>query len=476
MDDDEKRQRRSQPKRTREAMKKLKEIAEDLKQKLPFEAVMPTERITYPTKGYDSDCNATNTVHIDNFLFTDDDVDKLVEEGKLSRNFCQQCGSKDTKPLNFISHSLSPEQIEFMFTKLVPLQRRNGLVVLDIGSRMGAVLYGAALIGAENVTAIGIELNEEFVQLQKTICQQYGISNIKLYCDNVRNQGDIVSTADIVVMNNVFSFFMSESEQVSCWEFLKDKLKPGCIILHNPSLVDVTEHLPLKFTIEDWLDEKPVEDLAFEFCGTNEGSEYEDCTQMHITPPNMPKKGLDDSGVKLSPVVLDMKFMSRTKKKLEMEEQKKKERDEKRRLLGNDPQMSSSSVEVKPDPDAEPQLIFERCYEKLEDLCFGRMSFKGFNPEVEKLMVYYENIRRGIEPGESEEEDAADVNKAEMANTIGGSLRKKFTKKRDRTDEVNSLRDESTGDKTAPKRKSDEAQGSGDGDGQQPWKRSRKTF
>jgi hypothetical protein len=41
------------------------------------------------------------------------------------------------------------------------------------------------------------------------------------------------------------------------------------------------------------------------------------------------------------------------------------------------------------------QLLFR--YTVLEDLRFGRFSFKGQNPAVEKLMIYYECKRMGID-------------------------------------------------------------------------------
>ncbi|VDM52322.1 unnamed protein product, partial [Angiostrongylus costaricensis] len=52
----------------------------------------------------------------------------------------------------------------------------------------------------------------------------------------------------------------------------------------------------------------------------------------------------------------------------------------------------------------------------LEGLKFGRMSFKGCNPEVEKLMVYYERKMKG-EDSDSDYEDGKDVGDKEMAKT-----------------------------------------------------------
>ena len=40
------------------------------------------------------------TIHIDAFLYDDDAVDDLVEEGKIWREFCADCGSCNLKPIS----------------------------------------------------------------------------------------------------------------------------------------------------------------------------------------------------------------------------------------------------------------------------------------------------------------------------------------------------------------------------------------
>ena len=37
-----------------------------------------------------------NTVHVDGFLYDDDEVDRLCDEGKMSRAVCSDCGSRNT--------------------------------------------------------------------------------------------------------------------------------------------------------------------------------------------------------------------------------------------------------------------------------------------------------------------------------------------------------------------------------------------
>lgn len=47
-----------------------------------------------------SECKPENTLHVDSFLYDDDAIDDLVEEGKMSRAYCLDCGSHKTQPLS----------------------------------------------------------------------------------------------------------------------------------------------------------------------------------------------------------------------------------------------------------------------------------------------------------------------------------------------------------------------------------------
>lgn len=47
-----------------------------------------------------SNCCPNTTVHVDAFLYDDDEVDDLEKEGKLKRYYCRDCGSKNIEPLS----------------------------------------------------------------------------------------------------------------------------------------------------------------------------------------------------------------------------------------------------------------------------------------------------------------------------------------------------------------------------------------
>ncbi|CAJ0942457.1 unnamed protein product [Ranitomeya imitator] len=133
---------------------------------------------------------------------------------------------------------------------------------------------------------------------------------------------------------------------------------------------------------------------------------------------------------RLSKNLLRMKFMQRsldpeTKKQLEEEEKK----------IISDEHWFLDLPELK---EKESFIIEERSFLPCEDFLYGRMSFKGFNPEIEKLMVQMNSKTTEIK---TEEEDPdfgkmdVDVTDEEMAlryESLVNSIRKKFAKKRDR--------------------------------------------
>ncbi|XP_015223841.2 M-phase phosphoprotein 6 isoform X2 [Lepisosteus oculatus] len=80
-------------------------------------------------------------------------------------------------------------------------------------------------------------------------------------------------------------------------------------------------------------------------------------------------------------------------------------------------------------------VIEERSFVPCEELIYGRMSFGGFNPEVEKLMAAMKSQSKTEEDEEADKVEA-DVSDEEMARryeTLVGSIKRKFTKKRDRS-------------------------------------------
>ncbi|PNF14742.1 hypothetical protein B7P43_G08354 [Cryptotermes secundus] len=200
----------------------LDAIASDLRSSLPPEAILPSETIRPPAFGKNSDCTQEHTVHVDEFLYDNATVDALCDEGKLARNYCLQCGSFSTRPLTFISHSLSREKLLLIFKSVLP--PLDNKIVLDIGSRLGAALFG---------------------------------DRIEIIEGNIAHRPDVILSADVIIMNNVFEFFMEPEQQTSMWRFLRQTIKSGTLLVTIPSLEETFSSLQTGIILSEWVQELP---------------------------------------------------------------------------------------------------------------------------------------------------------------------------------------------------------------------------
>ncbi|XP_023782969.1 uncharacterized protein LOC111929581 [Cyanistes caeruleus] len=138
----------------------FRNIAEDLRNRLPIEAMFTSEHQAVQKIHQ----HPLPMIHVDAFLYDDDVVDSLCEEGKMSRSYCTQCGSYKTASLEFISHSFSLMELKFLYQHVLP--DLTGKVVVDVGSRLGAVLFAGYLYSSASLL-YGVEMNADFCQLQE---------------------------------------------------------------------------------------------------------------------------------------------------------------------------------------------------------------------------------------------------------------------------------------------------------------------
>jgi len=220
---------------------KMKEIQCWLRLKVPAEAVVPSETILFGHEGTDfADYTAQNTQSVDGFLYEEDDVDDLCDEGKLARSYCTACGSRDIKDLNFISHSLSIRELEFIFKQVLPGAKceLDKSCVVDVGSRLGGVLY-AACVFANTKAAVGVEMNPELCKVQEEVFKVFGLqSRARVICDDVRMQLQVISDANVVVLHNVFQFFLEKKEAANAWSTVMRALSPGTLLVTCPPIED----------------------------------------------------------------------------------------------------------------------------------------------------------------------------------------------------------------------------------------------
>ncbi|XP_015109787.1 uncharacterized protein LOC107036363 [Diachasma alloeum] len=230
----------------------LNKIVKEIREKVPFDAVLPSEEIKIPTKGPNGDCDPKITVHVDGFLYNDDDVHDLVKEGKLSRHYCKDCGSRNIDSLIYISHSVSRDELYHIFNTLLPTL--DGKIVLDVGSRLGAVLYGA-YVYTDADKIIGVEMNKDWCDLQNEVVRKHKMDKrIEIINKRIEDAGDVVREADVVVLHNVFEFYLSEEEQRNVWKFLKEHIKKGAFVISRPSIASCLSTLDTGIDVDRWIE------------------------------------------------------------------------------------------------------------------------------------------------------------------------------------------------------------------------------
>ncbi|KAI8144043.1 hypothetical protein BJV82DRAFT_556879 [Fennellomyces sp. T-0311] len=267
-------------------MAKLGRIVKDLRNRVPISAEAPGEKTMIPdTKNY-SDLTEQNTLHVDGFLFSEDDVDDLCDQGKLSRNYCLDCKSRNVKPLNFISHSASVMQLQFLY-QVALANKVKDKVIVDIGSRLGAVLYSGYLF-TQARKLIGVELNEWFCKLQQDMVKKYKMGDrIEVICKDIQQTPELLSQqADVVVMNNVFQFFNELPVQQQIWKFIRAETmkRKGLLLVTLPSLQEQLKEagLPAIKLMRGWVKEIKLDYEGQWFQDELNDDELDEISQVHM--------------------------------------------------------------------------------------------------------------------------------------------------------------------------------------------------
>jgi len=243
-------------------------IKETLKEKVPFNGVMNSEEVSFPVIGSDVNLNDKNCIHVDAFLYDEEDVEMLVDSGKLHNHYCKDCLSSNVEPMTFISHSASKDRLRYIFKKCLPPLKDK--VIVDVGSRLGVVLY-AAHIYTEAKKIIGIEINRELCELQRHIVDKY-----KLGDRIIIREGDVMDMckhlveSDIVILMNVFEWFLNLDDQLKVWDYLHKYIKPGTIIVAAPPIEISLELIGSKINSKRWLKETHYEKICEDFCEETE--------------------------------------------------------------------------------------------------------------------------------------------------------------------------------------------------------------
>ncbi|CUG30024.1 Hypothetical protein, putative [Bodo saltans] len=297
----------------------LERVRTQLKKLVPFGSVKETVFVPQSNPEFDTSIPA---VDVDAFLYDERDLDELVEASLVSRSYCKECRSTNIGDVQFISHSFSRDQLVYMFCYALPWvvrehERRQSLSICDVGSRLGVVLAGAALLGKNPPrgkqrverplhfqTITGLEANAAFVETQRALLRKLNIAELAtVTCIDAVSPDGLATMRehDIVVLHNVFEWFAAEEDQLAVWKKLRESLnKPGQILIVVPTLEQSMDHLiknakgsseVLKIVgaadfIPSWVDrcnlEIPVHTFQAERLGDDhECGDDEDCEAHH---------------------------------------------------------------------------------------------------------------------------------------------------------------------------------------------------
>ena len=96
-------------------------------------------------------------------------------------------------------------------------------------------------------------------------------SRIEVICGDVRSHAALIASADVIVMNNVFDFFLPAEIQREIWLNLRQLFKPGALLLTNPCIENTLTQLGIQ--INGWLQKLP----------NNNNSNCEQSSEMDLT-------------------------------------------------------------------------------------------------------------------------------------------------------------------------------------------------
>ena len=65
--------------------------------------------------------------------------------------------------------------------------------------------------------------------------------------------GGLLRTGDVVILNNVFDWFMPPHVQVQMWQFLRSTLSKGSLLVTIPSLESSLSHLNTGIELNNWV-------------------------------------------------------------------------------------------------------------------------------------------------------------------------------------------------------------------------------
>lgn len=116
---------------------------------------------------------------------------------------------------------------------------------------------------------IGVEMNKELCDLQQDIVFQCKMQDrIEILHKRIEEAAEVIKLADVIILNNPFEFYLTETEQINIWQFLKVNIKKGTTIVTYPQIETIFENLNTGIQINEWL--KRLEQPCIDNCSLSQ--------------------------------------------------------------------------------------------------------------------------------------------------------------------------------------------------------------
>lgn len=97
-------------------------------------------------------------------------------------------------------------------------------------------------------------MNKEFCKLQEEIIIQYKMTDrINVLHKRIEEASDVIELADVIILNNVFEFYLTEEEQIKVWQFLRKHIKKGTILVTRPHLETTFVNINTDINLKEWV-------------------------------------------------------------------------------------------------------------------------------------------------------------------------------------------------------------------------------
>lgn len=111
---------------------------------------------------------------------------------------------------------------------------------------------------------VGVEISAEFANLQRMVVEKYGFTDrVQVIHADICTQASLLQNADVIVMNNVFEYFLESTEQMRAWHCIGQNVrKKGALLVTVPSVQEAFSALQGMngvIDINQWLEEVPLD-------------------------------------------------------------------------------------------------------------------------------------------------------------------------------------------------------------------------